>query len=58
MLNKKPSFTENVNFMVNSAVNKSKFQSLKNYGSSPQGHVVLQDHGNEVSFRKIKIRKL
>jgi hypothetical protein len=42
----------------NKAVNKSKFQSLKNYGSSPQGHVVLQDHGNEVSFRKIKIRKL
>ena len=25
MLNKKPSFTENVNFMVNNAVNKSKF---------------------------------
>lgn len=25
MLNKKPSFTENVNLMVNSAVNKSKF---------------------------------
>ena len=42
----------------NKAVNNSKFQSLKNYGSSPQGHVVLQDHGNEVSFRKIKIRKL
>ena len=25
MLNRKPSFTENVNLMVNSAVNKSKF---------------------------------
>ena len=42
----------------NKAVSKSKFKSLKNFGLSLYGHIVLQDHGNEVSFRHIKIRKL
>mgnify|MGYP001038949477 CR=1 FL=1 len=42
----------------NEAVSKSKFKSFKNYGLSPLGHIALQDHGNEVSFKNIKIRKL
>jgi glucose/arabinose dehydrogenase len=40
------------------AVSKSKFAKLENFGSTGQGHVCLQDHGNLVSYRNIKLREL
>jgi hypothetical protein len=37
-------------------VAKSKFASLENFGKPTSGHICLQDHGNPVKFRNIKIR--
>ncbi len=37
---------------------KSKFRSLPFYGKGKKGRIALQDHGDKVWFRKIKIREL
>jgi hypothetical protein len=37
-------------------VAKSKFASQPNFGKPTTGHICLQDHGNPIRFRNIKIR--
>ena len=39
-------------------VAKSKFASMAGFGKATSGHICLQDHGNLVSFRNIKIRPI
>ncbi|MCR9198111.1 MAG: PQQ-dependent sugar dehydrogenase [Planctomycetaceae bacterium] len=36
----------------------SKFAKFAAFGKATKGHICLQDHGNPVSFRNIKVRRL
>lgn len=39
-------------------VAKSKFAKWPEFGKATKGHICLQDHGNVVAFRNIKIREI
>lgn len=39
-------------------VEKSRYKVLPNFGEASEGNILLQDHGNKVSFRNIKIREI
>jgi len=43
---------------MDSLLAKSKYRSIAGFGDRRKGHIVLQDHGDEVYFRKIKVRPL
>lgn len=41
-----------------SLIERSKFREMPNFARRSGGHIVLQDHGDPVAFRNLKIRRL
>lgn len=42
----------------NQMIQNSKFKDMEGFGQAKKGHIALQDHGDRVWFRNIKIREL
>lgn len=43
---------------VRERIASSKFDAWKQFAQSPRGHIALQDHGDEVWYRSIRVREL
>ena len=43
--------------LMDSALARSKYKSIPKFGEKRAGHIVLQDHVDEVFFRNLKIRR-
>lgn len=49
---------ERANQMWDALVAYSKYRYWPNFGNATEGHILLQDHGDEVWFKNIKIKEL
>ena len=43
---------------LRAAIEKSKFKGIERFGKLQKGHILLQDHGDQVWYRNVKIRPL
>jgi hypothetical protein len=43
---------------LKAAIEKSKFKGIERFGKLQNGHILVQDHGDQVWFRKIEIKRL
>jgi hypothetical protein len=43
---------------LQTAIDKSKFKGIERFGKPQKGHILLQDHGDRVWYRNIRIRKI
>jgi hypothetical protein len=43
---------------MDSLLAASKYKTIRGFGAKRRGHIVLQDHGDEVYYRDIKVRPL
>jgi hypothetical protein len=43
---------------LRAAIEKSKFKDIERFGKPQDGHILVQDHGDRVWFRNIRIRRL
>lgn len=43
---------------LQAAIDKSKFKGIERFGKPQKGHILLQDHGDRVWYRNIRIRKI
>ena len=44
--------------IYNALVARSKYEKYKGFGAGDKGNILIQDHGNNVSFKNMKIREL
>ena len=40
------------------AIAKSKFKDIARFGKPQNGHILLQDHGDQVWYRRVEINRL
>jgi 3-keto-disaccharide hydrolase len=43
---------------LRAAIAKSKFKDVARFGKPQNGHILLQDHGDQVWYRKVEIKRL
>jgi hypothetical protein len=44
--------------ILDSLLARSKYRDIKGFAEKREGHIVLQDHVDEVFFKSIKLRRL